>query len=57
MFYPDKIGVSIRTLGWTKGVFVACLILLSRRVVNFDECLILVLIALTLEIPPPKPSG
>ena len=40
-----------------EGLFVVCLILLLRGVVNFEECLILVLIAVTLESPPPKPSG
>jgi hypothetical protein len=52
----DKIGISIRTLGWAKGAFVMCLILLFRHVVKFEECLILILIALALEILPSKPK-
>jgi hypothetical protein len=52
----DKIGISIRTLGWAKGAFVMCLILLFRHVVKFEECLILILIALAVEILPSKPK-
>ncbi|PYX13752.1 MAG: hypothetical protein DMG87_21095 [Acidobacteria bacterium] len=45
----DRIDVYIRSLGWARGTFLTCLVLLVRHIVSFEEFLILVLTALAIE--------
>jgi hypothetical protein len=40
--------------GWPKAAYVLCLLLLIRRAVSFQECLILLMVAVMLEILPSK---
>ena len=54
MLDPDKIGASIRTFGWPKAMYFVCLLLLFRHVVTFEQCLILLFVALALGFLPPE---
>jgi hypothetical protein len=52
MLDMEKIRKSVAVLGWPKAIYSACLLLLVMHTVSFDQCLVLLLIALFLELAP-----
>lgn len=52
MLDVEKIRSAVLTLGWPKAIYFACLLLLLRHAVNFDQCLILLLVAVGIDFLP-----
>jgi hypothetical protein len=52
MLDMEKIRKSVAALGWPKAAYSACLVLLVAHVISFDQCLVLLLIALVVELFP-----
>jgi hypothetical protein len=52
MWDPLKIRAAVLALGWPKASFCACLVLLFRGVVSFDQCLLLILCGALLHFLP-----
>jgi len=46
MLEPRKVRALVETLGWPRTVFLLSLALLASRIVTFEQCMILLLIAL-----------
>jgi hypothetical protein len=46
MFEPRRVRALVETLGWPRTVFLLSLALLASRTVTFEQCMILLLIAL-----------
>lgn len=46
MFNPRKVRALIETMGWPRTAFLLSLALLASRIVTFEQCMILLLIAL-----------
>jgi hypothetical protein len=46
MLDPRKVRSLVETLGWPRTAFLLSLALLASRIVTFEQCMILVLIAL-----------
>jgi len=52
MWDPAKIRAAVLALGWPKASFCACLVLLFRGVVTFDQCLLLIVCGTLLQFLP-----
>ena len=52
MLDVDKIRTAVATFGWSKAIYFACLILLVRHIVTFDQCLILLFVAIAVDFVP-----
>lgn len=52
MLDPDKIAQAVRAFGWPKAMYFACLALLFRHIVTFEQCLILLFVAVGLSFLP-----
>jgi hypothetical protein len=46
MFDPRKVRSLLETVGWPRTVFLLCTGLLASRIVTFEQCIILLLVAL-----------
>ena len=56
MLDSEKIRSAVLMLGWPKAIYFACLLLLLRHVVTFDQCLILLLLAVAIDFLPSHKS-
>jgi len=54
MLEPNKIRAAVQAFGWPKASYCGCLFLLLRGVVNFDQCLLLMLCAVLFDLLPSR---